>query len=66
MPLLRDCVQTFRFPAGPPSFTVANHLHVCVKSLDCSSDDSGARLGGGAGGFADCLDECWLDGADDF
>ena len=35
-----------------------------MDSPDCSSDDSGAGLGGGTGGFAACLDVGGLDGAD--
>ena len=54
-PLLRDCAQTNRFPAEPPRFLVLYPLHIGVDSPDCSSDDSGAGLGRGAGSSADFL-----------
>ena len=63
-PLLRDCAQTFRFTADPPTFLVPCSPHISVDSPDCSSDDSGAGMGGGAGDSADFLDEGCLDSAD--
>ena len=62
-PLLCDCAQTFRFPADPSTFLIPYPLHVGVDSPDCSSDDSGAGLGIGAGSSADFLEWGCLEGA---
>ena len=54
-PLLRDCAQSFCFPADPPTLLVPYPLHVGVDSPDCSSHDTAAGFGG-AGSSADFLD----------